>query len=131
MSASQFPHHEPVAGIPTPRMRVPAPLEVRDNDSRIYICGSTCVDQVRRRRPRVGIGTPAMERCAPRLKIRVRVVDGRKGGLYNRADVLAALAELERKEAAVVAAGVAAARQPQPEPQPREKRTLKKTRAAT
>ena len=86
-----------------------------------------CVDAARA----LGIGTPAMERCAPRLKIRVRVVDGRKGGLYNRADVLAALAELERKEAAVVAAGVAAARQPQPEPQPREKRTLKKTRAAT
>jgi hypothetical protein len=56
----------------------------------------------------LGIGTPSLLKCAASLGIRVRVIPGRKGSRFFRADVESAIAELERQEAA----RVAAARQP-------------------
>jgi hypothetical protein len=76
----------------------------------------TCKDAARA----LGIGTPAMEQCAARLKVRVRRVPGRKGALYRRDDIGHAVTELEKQEAARVAAAC------QPSESGRNKRAMQR-----
>lgn len=45
----------------------------------------------------LGVSANTFTRCAPVMGIRTLVIPGRRGAYYHRADILAAVAELERQ----------------------------------